>query len=288
MHSGGLGRCHSGRGVGRKYLYAGMVPMSGRKLGCRPAVVLPSQPRLDGLRMMARKAPSVLDRSHINPAPLLLGNDQIGDCTSVGLANALRATAALGGFQIGVDDDSAIQFYAESTGYRPGCPETDQGGIEVEVLSFAAGVGYQLEAGAYYPLWGTTDAQDRNALALIMASLGTVYLGVLLSQSDMNQIEATNGACVLEADNGAYGDTTPGSAGGHCLLGWSYSGLSDSDTVDLLTWGAIQKVTWGWLRSRIMEAHGLVWPQLKLANGLYPTGPDIDALKAQNAEFLTA
>nr|WP_194300225.1 hypothetical protein [Acetobacter lovaniensis] len=265
-----------------------MVSVSGRKLGCRPAVVLPGQPRLGGLRMMARKAPSVLDRSHINPAPLMLGNDQIGDCTSVGLANALRATAALGGFQIGVDDDSVIQFYAESTGYRPGCPETDQGGIEVEVLSFAAGVGYQLEAGAYYPLWGTTDAQDRNALALIMASLGTVYLGVLLSQSDMNQIESTNGACVLEADNGAYGDTTPGSAGGHCLLGWSYSGLSDSDTVDLLTWGAIQKVTWGWLRSRIMEAHGLVWPQLTLANGLYPTGPDIDALKAQNVEFLTA
>ncbi|MFT8551027.1 MAG: hypothetical protein ABF739_08065 [Acetobacter okinawensis] len=74
--------------------------------------------------------------------------------------------------------------------------------------------------------------------------------------------------------------------GRHCLLGWSYSGLSDSDTVDLLTWGAIQKVTWGWLRSRIMEAHGLVWPQLTQASGLYPTGPDLDALRAQNVEFL--
>lgn len=72
----------------------------------------------------------------------------------------------------------------------------------------------------------------------------------------------------------------------HCLLGWSYSGLADSDTVDLLTWGTIQKVTWGWLKSRVMEAHGLVWPQLTLANGLYPTGPDLDALRAQNAEFL--
>lgn len=58
----------------------------------------------------------------------------------------------------------------------------------------------------------------------------------------MSQIEATNGACVLMPDNGAYDDTTPGSAGGHCLLGRSSISLTDADTVDLLTWGPVQKV----------------------------------------------
>ena len=41
------------------------------------------------------------------------------------------------------------------------------------------------------------------------------------------------------------------------------------------------------LRFRVVACvGGLVWPQLTLANGLYPTGPDLDALRAQNAEFL--
>ncbi|WP_408736033.1 hypothetical protein [Acetobacter ascendens] len=37
------------------------------------------------------------------------------------------------------------------------------------------------------------------------------------------------------------------------------------------------------MKSRIMEAHGLIWPQLTLANGLYPSGSDLADLKAQNA-----
>lgn len=254
-----------------------------RKLGCLPARRIPNQPRLDKLRMMARKAPAKLVRDHIDPQPLMLGNDVLGDCTSAGIGNYIRAVAALGGYQVAVTQADAVQFYARSTGYVPGNPDTDQGGIEVDVLATAGREGYALGSGPYFPLWGSIDPQDRNGLALLMAGFGAAYLGVQLSVSDMNQIEATNGACVLTPDNGAYGDTTPGSAGGHCLLGWSYRGLSDADTVDLLTWGTVQKVTWGWLKSRIMEAHGLIWPQLTLANGLYPSGADLADLKAQNA-----
>lgn len=263
--------------------------MMQRKLGCRPAKTQPNQPRLSGLRMMARKAPARLIRDHIDPAPLMLGNDQLGNCTSVGIANHLRATAALGGYQIDICTGDAVRFYSESTGYNPAIPSSDQGGIEVDVLTVASRTGYTLDNGwVYTPLWGSVDPQDRNALALIVAGIGAAYLGVLLSQSDMNQIEATNGACVLKPDNHAYGDTTPGSAGGHCLLCWSYSGLSDDDTLEMLTWGTMQRATWGWLKSRIMEAHGLVWPQLTLANGLYPTGPDLDVIKQQNVEFLAS
>ena len=262
--------------------------MATRKLGCLPAKVLPGQPRLAGLRMMARPAPARLVRDHIDPSPQMLGNDMLGDCTAAGLLNHMRAVAALGGYQVPTTASRAIRFYAESTGYVPGQPQTDRGGVEVDVLAYASRLGITLESGDYFPVWGTVDPQDRNALALVMAGLGAVYLGVMLSTSDMNQVEATNGACVLEADNSAYGDTTPGSAGGHCLLGWSYTGLADTDTVGLLTWGsAATRCTWGWLRSRIMEAHGIVWPQLTLASGLYPTGPDLDALRAQNAEFLS-
>ncbi|MBX0346576.1 hypothetical protein K2X14_17300, partial [Acetobacter sp. TBRC 12305] len=109
--------------------------MTGRALGCLPAKVLPRQPRLGGLNMMARQAPARLDRSHIDPGPLMFGNDTLGDCTAAGLLNHARAVAALGGYQIEADTGDAIRFYAESTGYVPGQPRTDQGGVEVDVLA---------------------------------------------------------------------------------------------------------------------------------------------------------
>lgn len=248
-----------------------------RQLGCKPAETRVNQPRLSGLRMMARKAPARLVRDHIDPAPLMLANDQIGDCTSVGIANHLRATAALAGYQIDVSTGDAIRFYSESTGYNPANPDSDQGGVEVDVLGIAGRDGYHLDHGAYYPLWGTIDPQDRNALALVVAGMGCAYLGVQLAVADQ-------APGVWDIDRS--GDNTPGSWGGHCLLLWDYTGLADEDEVTLLTWGTRQKATWRWVQSRIMEAHGLIWPQMVLPSGLYPTGPDIDRLRADNSAFL--
>lgn len=248
-----------------------------RKLGCKPAETRNNQPYLSGLRMMARKAPTRLVRDHIDPAPLMLANDQIGDCTSVGLANHLRATASLAGYQIDVSTGDAVRFYSESTGYRPANAESDQGGVEVDVLGIAGRDGYHLDHGTYYPLWGTVDPQDRKALALVVAGMGCAYLGVQLAAADQ-------APGVWDTDR--TGDNTPGSWGGHCLLLWDYTGLGDNDLVTLLTWGVRQKATWRWLHSRIMEAHGIIWPQMVLPSGFYPIGPDLDLLRADNAAFL--
>lgn len=249
------------------------------KLGCLPAKTLTRQPVLTNTRMMARLPPARLDRSHINPAPLMLGNDITSDCTSAGIGNALRATSALGGYQTDVTDDNALMFYEESAGYR-GTPETDRGAVETEVLSYALRHGYPTESGTYYPLWGSTDT-GRNSIALLMASLGVAYLGVRLSTTDMDNVARYGSETVLGLDNGV-----PGSAGGHCLLAWDYTGMRDTDTVTLLTWGMRIKSTWAWLDSRIMESHGMVWPQLRMPQGLYPTGAMLDDIRAANRRFL--
>ena len=249
------------------------------KLGCLPAKTLPHQPMLTGTRMMARLPPARLIRDHINPSPRMLGNNVVGDCTSAGIGNALRAISALGGYQTDVTDDNALMFYEESAGYR-GTPETDTGAVETEVLSYALRNGYPTESGTYYPLWGSTGT-GRSSVALLMASLGAAYLGVQLSTSDMDNVARCGNDTVLTLDNGI-----PGSAGGHCLLAWDYTGLSDTDTVTLLTWGMRIKATWAWLDSRIMEAHGLLFPQLTAPTGLYPTGDDLAEIKQANRRFL--
>ncbi|MFS3135847.1 hypothetical protein ACLRDC_10780 [Gluconacetobacter sacchari] len=52
--------------------------------------------------MTARRAPERLVRAAIDPAPLMLGNDRLGNCTAAGLGNHIRATAALAGYQVAV------------------------------------------------------------------------------------------------------------------------------------------------------------------------------------------
>ena len=249
------------------------------KLGCLPAKTLPRQPMLTGAHMMASLPPARLIRDHIDPSPRMLGNDAVSDCTSAGIGNALRATSALGGYQTDVTDDNALMFYEESAGYR-GTPETDNGSVETEVLSYALRNGYLTESGTFYPLWGSTDT-GRNSVALLMATLGVAYLGVSLSTTDMDNVARSGADTVLRLDNGI-----PGSAGGHCLLAWDYTGLSDADTVTLLTWGMKIRATWSWLDSRIMEAHGLLFPQLTAPTGLYPTGDDLAEIKKANRRFL--
>ena len=249
------------------------------KLGCLPAKILPNQPVLTNTRMMARLPPARLIRDHIDPSPRMLANDTVGDCVSAGIGNALRATSALGGFQTDVTDDNALMFYEESAGYR-GTPETDNGAVETEVLSYALRHGYPTESGTYYPLWGSTDT-GRSSVALLMASLGVAYLGVRLATTDMDNVARYGADTVLMLDNGI-----PGSAGGHCLLAWDYTGLGDNDTVTLLTWGMRIKATWSWIDSRIMESHGMVWPQLQMPQGLYPTGAMLDDIRAANRKFL--
>jgi len=228
------------------------------------------------MRMMARQAPPRLDRSHIDPKPLMLANDTLGDCTAAGLGNHIRSTAALARFEIGVRNADAILFYERSTGYSPTVPGSDQGGIESDVLTYASRNGYALYDQTLYPIWGTAEPDDLNGMRNIMAALGPAYLGVQLAIADQ-----ADG--VLDTDT--PGDQTPGSWGGHCLLAWDYTGTGDTDLVSLLTWGTVRKATWRWVRSRIMECHGLAWRQLMPANGLV-SGQDWDALVGANRDYL--
>ncbi|WP_308721354.1 hypothetical protein [Komagataeibacter xylinus] len=259
-----------------------------RKLGCCPAQRRARQPMLTTMRgFMARRAPPCLIRDGIDPAPLMLGNDVLGDCTAAGIGNHIRATAALAGYQVAVDTPDAVRFYALSTGYVPGNPATDHGGVEVDVLTTAAQRGYALARQTLFPLWGTLEPADLNAVRNVTAGLSAAYLGVQLAVADMWTDAAGNPPPLWDTPApAARGDPTPGSAGGHCLLLWDYTGTADTDVVTLLTWGTRQKATWRWVRSRLMEAHGLAWRQLLPAGTLSPTHQDWEALVSANEAYL--
>lgn len=258
------------------------------RLGCRPAVYDPKMPKASSLRMMGQQAPtSVIRSTPLNPQ--MFGNDKLGDCTAAGMLNHLEAVSALGGFHLPATTNDAVDFYCRSTGYVRGDPRTDRGGFEVSVLKFAARYGVDILNNSYFPIPFTSDPYDFNAMRLAIAFTGAAYLGVDLSISDMNQVEASGSDCVLDLGATGYGDTTPGSEGGHCLLSCAYDGAEDSDIINLITWGTTKvRCTNRWLRSRITEQHGMIWPQLSGPEGVYPTSEPLDNLKADVQNWFTA
>lgn len=248
-----------------------------KKFGCLPPKRLYNQPAFTSRNILSADPATRLDRSHINPAPRMLGNDTLSNCTSAGIGNYLRAVSSLAAFQTNVTEENAVMFYEESAGYR-GTPETDMGAAETEVLSYAMRNGYPTDGGVFYPLWGSCQPTVQN-IARVTQTLGAAYLGIKLTHQDMEQISQPGAILRGGLDNS-------GIAGLHCLLSWDYTGLTAGDTVSLITWGEVIRVSWEWLMARVLEAHGMIWPQLKMPHGLYPTGGTLEDIRRQNVRFL--
>ena len=214
--------------------------------------------------------PPVLDRSHVDYAPKLYGNDKYPDCTAVGYVNAARAVAALNGYELGVEDNAALEFYAACIGNPPDLAATD-GAVVVDVLghqlTHGVDIGPQMLVGRY----GRVNTESVSALASGVNRLGAGYWGVTLHDRDMQTI-------------GQRWDVTANDGpvvGGHLLLGWDYTGLGDDDTVRLATWGGWQHATWRWVLSRMNEAYGIAWRQLARTDGLFYNGIGYDGLVAE-------
>jgi hypothetical protein len=204
-------------------------------------------------------APPRIDRSHLPYMPGLDGNDAIGNCTAVAVANTVRAEAVLRGYAPMVAESAATALYGEVTGYDVTRPSSDAGCIETTMLSYQAIHGFKAGAPTeYVGLWANIEPGDLNLVRLAVAHLGVAYIGVDLAMAD----QAGEGDVWDTGTPASAGDPTPGSWGGHATLIWSYTGLEDVDLVELATWGTLQKATWRWLRSRMDESHALFHPQM--------------------------
>jgi hypothetical protein len=201
-------------------------------------------------------APAVLDRHAVDFTPCLDGNDRLSNCTVVSVANMIRGRAALNGYHAYVDTAKVIEFFLAAAGNPPD-PSTIEGLIYLNVINRQATLGFDTGHDKLYGIPGTVGI-SRNSLAVAMNELGSVGMGIILKQKDMPTAIPTP---VLD-----IGPNDGVEVGGHAVIGFDYTGLGDLDTVRMGTWGYWQNVTWRWLESRIDEAHGISWPQLKAAS----------------------
>lgn len=227
------------------------------------------------------KAPPFITRDLTGFHTKMYGNDIHSNCTAAGVINAINAFIAKDGTSsfINASTDDVLKFYSKSTGYDPNNPATDQGGDPTQVLLCAARTGFRAGDWDYFPVFGVTDPGDRNSVANIINTMGSLYGAFALSKSDEQAV--MNGE-VLDITN--PGDQTLWSAGGHLANPYAYDGLGDDDLVHVITWGGFISVTWRWIHSRLVGAYGLLWHQLM---GAGHTNTDWENLRALSNSFMT-
>jgi hypothetical protein len=205
----------------------------------------------------AIKPPAVLDRQSIQFDPGLYQNDILPDCTGAALANCAQARAALNGFALGITDDHVRAFYAACVGVSDdivALTQTD-GAVMMDVLDRQSKFGFEIgQQTALVGLSNTIDQKSRTALAESLNEFGGAYWGVTLRERDVEP-----GLDEWDLKPGRD-DGQP--IGGHCVMAWDYTGLSDDDTVRVATWGKWMPATWAWVSSRLEEAHVIRWKQL--------------------------
>jgi hypothetical protein len=224
------------------------------KLGKRPAIKDPRTLKYADYRTGSSTAPwRAAHWGHDLPYGML-GNDRYGDCVEASFAHQVQVWLARSGngpFTITTGD--VLADYSAITGFDPRDPRTDQGTSMYYANRYWKGRGL-IDA------YATVDPLSGDQVRESVAWFGGLNIGVALPVSAQAQ---TGG--VWDVTTGP--DAQAGSWGGHCIPVVGYT----SRTLWVVTWGALQAMTWNFLRTYCDEAYVFLSKQWIGAAGVSPS-----------------
>ena len=192
-------------------------------------------------------------------------NDKLGDCTIAGAAHAVQVWSANTGSEITVPDDTIQSYYQQWDGYVPGDPNTDNGGVELDVLNAWKKQGF---AGRNLLAFADAKASNLTEIRQSIAMFGGVYIGL--------------GLPLTAQDQDVWDVVTPGGAkakprswGGHCVFVPKY----DEHSFTCITWGQLKTMTVAFWKKYCDEAHTLL-SQVWLTDKGSPAGFEQSQLEA--------
>ena len=184
----------------------------------------------------ALPAPPPAHKAHQSLVHLwgMLGNDRAGDCVFAGAAHETMLWVAETGETVPFTDDTVLADYTAVTGFNPEDPTTDQGTDMQVAASYRRKVGVLDGFGRRHLVaayLGIT-AADKATLKQAVYRFTAVGIGIRFPRSAMAQF-----------NNGRNWTVQAGSpiVGGHYIPAVGY----DSRYVYVITWGRVQKMTWG-------------------------------------------
>jgi hypothetical protein len=150
-------------------------------------------------------------------------------------------------------------------GYVPGEPNTDKGGVELDVLN-----DWQKNGFAGNPLLAFVDPKASNLTQVrqSIALFGGVYIGLSMPVTAQRQN-------VWDVVPNGGANARPGSWGGHCVFVPRY----DQKTFTCITWGQLKTMTVAFWNKYCDEAHTLLSPAWISTKGA-PSGFDLAQLQA--------
>lgn len=171
-------------------------------------------------------------------------NDTLGDCTIAGVAHAIQVFTANTGSMVTVPDATIESYYETWDGYDPSKPNTDTGGIELDVLN-----DWQKQGFAGNTLMAFADPKPANLsdARQSVALFGGVYIGLSLPLTAQTQD-------VWDVVPRGGAKAKPGSWGGHCVFVPKY----DEKGFTCITWGQLKTMTLAFWSKYCDEAHALL------------------------------
>lgn len=246
-------------------------------LGRLPRIFNPRVPHLSALRFVARQRgvavpapPAAVDWTTGLPANLgMMGNDSLGDCTCAAVYHSIQVWSQKAQNAIDTEPDAqAVSLYEAACGYVPGNPNTDQGGVEQDVLSYWMLSGVPLAAGGVQRLSAFVEVDPSNQadVKLAIADCGVCYIGFNVPDYAMS------GSGTWDVQPGA-----PNIVGGHAVVLAAYDEVGPT----CITWGRLQKMTWGFFEAFTDEAYMLADPDWFEVSGVSPAGLSLADLETQ-------
>jgi hypothetical protein len=238
------------------------------KLGKKPAV---PDPRT--LQLAKYLDPSVLPAppSQVNWATKvaswpMMDNDTIGDCTTAAAGHCIEEWTTDVGDPVVLPDATIVAAYAAVSGYDPTTGQGDVGATVVSVLNYwrQTGIG-----GHTIRAYAAVTPSDLDHVRDSVSIFGNCYIGLMMPLSAQTQ------SIWSVPPGGANGQGAPGSWGGHAVPVVAY----DPDGLTVVTWGALKRMTWGFLSAYCDEAYALLSDDFLTADET-PAGIDLTALEA--------
>lgn len=202
-------------------------------------------------------------------------NDSLGDCTCAGVYHALQVWSFVAAHAMVTEPDADVEaLYEQACGYVPGEPNTDQGGVEQDVLGFLLNTGAPV---------GPNGAERHKIVAFVEVDPA--------KPDDIRRCVADCALCYIGFTVPAYMPESAGSTwdvdpggdqtivGGHCVILVGYDAMG----LDVISWGSFYRMTWAFFAQFVDEAYAIADPWWIEATGKTPAGLTLPELEAQMA-----
>jgi hypothetical protein len=214
-------------------------------------------------------APDALDVTAGVPEWPMYANDTRGDCTCAAAGHMIEAwTAAAHKHVAEISTASVLRAFEAVKVVEDG----EEGAVELDVLNYWRNHGIGRH---HIKAYARVSVYDHDLIRSATSVFEGLYIGLQLPFSARSQ-------SVWDWKGNLHGPNRPGSWGGHAVDVVAY----DAETLTVVTWGELQRMTWAFWDRYCDEAYAIISNDF-LAHGKAPSGLMLDALLA-DLELVTA